>query len=77
MKPTAARLVKITALVSVCVSVTCVAHVVSREVAYVHAKVIGLASTNTRRQELRWPEAVALPQLRVSPQKLNSEFNAE
>lgn len=77
MKPTTARLVKITALVSVCVSVTYVAHVVSQEVAYIHAKVVRLASTDTRRQELRWPEAVALPELQVSPQKMNSQFKAE
>lgn len=69
MTPTATRLVKITAFMSVCASVTYVAHIVSQEVAYVHAKVNRSTSTDTKQQELRWPEAAALPELRVSPLK--------
>lgn len=72
MIPTATRLVKITAFVSVCTSLTYVVYVVSQEVAYVHAKVSGSTSTENKRQVLTWPEAVALPELRASPPKTNS-----
>jgi len=74
MTPTATRLVKITAFMSVCASVTYVAHIVSQEVAYVHAKVNRSTNTDTRQQELRWPEAVALPELRVSPLKTDERL---
>jgi len=77
MKPTATRLVKITAFMSVCASVTYVAHVVSQEIAYVHAKVNRSTSTDTRQKELRWPEAVALPELRVSPLKTNERHGTD
>ena len=72
MNPIATSLVKITAFVSVCASVAYVAHVVGQEVAYVHAKVSGSTSTENKRQVLTWPEAIALPELRVSPPKTNS-----
>ncbi len=77
MKPTATKLVKITALMSVCASVSYVAHVVSREVAYVHAKVNRSTSTDAPRQELRWPEAVALPELRVPSLKVQDQLGAD
>jgi len=77
MNPTATRLVKITAFVSVCASVAYVAHVVGQEVVYVHAKVSGSTSTENKRQVLTWPEAVALPELRVSPPKTNARPGAD
>jgi len=69
MKHTATRLVRITVLMSACACVTYVAHVVRQEVAYVQAKVNKLASAETPRQVLRWPESVALPELGVSAPK--------
>lgn len=77
MKHTATRLIKITAFMSACACVTYVASVVSREVAYVHAKVSRSTSTDTPRQELRWPESVALPELRDLPKKAGPHLGAE
>lgn len=77
MKPTATRLIKITAFMSICGSVAYVSYVVGQEVAYVHGKVNGSTSTDTIRQELRWPEAVALPELRASPLKTNYQVRTE
>ena len=66
MKPTTNKLIKITAFLGACACVTYAAIVVSREVTYVHAKVSGSPSSDSMRQELRWPKEVALPGLRDS-----------
>ncbi len=77
MKPTATMLFKITAFMSACACVTYVANVASREVAYVHAKVNRSAIADIPRQELRWHEAVALPELRVSAPKTGGTIGAD
>ncbi|NWB68059.1 MULTISPECIES: hypothetical protein [unclassified Pseudomonas] len=64
MKPNATRLVKITALMSVCACVTYVAHVVTREVAYVQSKVSRSTIIDPAHQGLQWPAKVAMPELR-------------
>lgn len=66
MKPTTNKLIKITAFLGACAGVTYAAIVVNREVTYVHAKVAGSPSSDSRPQELRWPDEVALPRLRDS-----------
>ena len=66
MKPATNTLIKITAFLGACACVTYAAIVVGREVTYVHAKVTGSPSSDSRPQELRWPDEVALPRLRDS-----------
>ena len=66
MKPNTNKLIKITAFLGACACVTYAAIVVNREVTYVHAKVTGSPSSDSRPQELRWPEEVALPRLKDS-----------
>lgn len=66
MKPAGIRLVKIMVLISGCASVAYVAHVVTREAAYLHTKINRSKSIDTAQQELRWPDNLALPELRVS-----------
>lgn len=66
MKPTTNKLIKITTFLSACACVTYAAIVVSRELTYVHAKVTESPNSDSRPQELRWPEEVALPRLRDS-----------
>lgn len=66
MKSTTNKLIKITALLGACACVAYAAIVVNREVTYVHAKVTGSPSSDSRRQELGWPEEVEMPRLRDS-----------
>ena len=77
MKRTTIRLFRITALMSACAGATYVVHVVSKEVAYVHAKVSKPAAADIPRRELRWPEAVALPELRISVPRAGSRAGTD
>lgn len=77
MKPTTNKLLKISAFLGVCACVTYAAIVVNREAAYVHAKVTGSLSSDSRPQELRWPKEVALPGLRDSLMKTMEQPRAD
>jgi hypothetical protein len=78
MKLNASKLVKITVFVSASAGMAYVAHVASREVAYVHAKISRPAILGTNRNELRWPEETAgLPELQVSLLKAKEQLGAD
>lgn len=77
MKPTTNKLIKITAFLGACACVAYAAIVVNREVTYVHAKVTGSLSSDSRPQELRWPKEVALPGLRDSLLKTMEQPRAD
>ena len=77
MKLTTNKLIKIIAFLGACGCVTYAAIVVNREVTYVHAKVTGSPSSDSRPQELRWPDEVALPRLRDSFLKTMEQLRSD
>ena len=77
MKPTANKLIKMALLVSTCACLGFVALIVSQEVAYVHAKVNRSTAADAPPQQLRWPDPVALPQLRISHQVTSDQLGAD
>ena len=77
MKLPASKLAKAAALVSVLAGIGYVAHVVVREVAYVHAKISRSPDTDIARPDVRWPEAAALPRLRASFMETNGQLGAD
>ena len=76
MKLPAIKFAKVTALVSVLAGIGYVAHVVFREVTYVHAKISRSPSVVIMRPDLRWPETAALPELRVSFPETKEQLGA-
>ena len=78
MKLPASKFAKIAAFVSVFAGIGYVAHVVFREVTYVHAKISRSPDTDIARQDLRWPEeAAGLPGLRVSFLETNDQLDTD
>lgn len=77
MKPIANKLIKIALFVSTCACLGFVVLIVSQEVAYVHAKLNRSTAVDAPPQQLRWPDPVALTQLRVSHQVTSDRLGAD